>query len=379
LKRVARGLSAAVDDLSCGVYLLDEEANQLIPRAAVGPDGGPITGFAADLRIDLADESFLREVIETGHAIVANDAENDPRANKTLVRALRLKSLLAVPLIAKSRPLGVAFVAAMRERYEFTPDQVRLAEAIADTAALAVENARLYAQSRELATAEERNRLAREIHDTIAQGLTAVTYHLEVADELLDDPQRIADAREKIYRGLELTRANLEEARRSVLDLRATALQDQTLPEALNRLLTSASQEHGFEGHFRSQGVEERLPSHLEAGFYRISQELLSNIGKHAHATQVDMTFRRVNGSVTLTVADDGVGFDLDQPRTPGMSGGFGLVGLRERVALLRGALQIDSAPDEGTSVRVTVPLAEVGRGKSEVGSNGGYGEGLAG
>jgi two-component system, NarL family, sensor kinase len=273
----------------------------------------------------------------------------------------------------------VAFVAAQRERYEFTPDQLRLAEAIADTAALAVENARLYAQSRELATAEERNRLAREIHDTIAQGLTAVTYHLEVADELLDDPGRTAEAREKIHRGLELTRANLEEARRSVLDLRATALQDQTLPEALNRLLTSASQEHGFEGHFRSQGVEERLPSHLEAGFYRISQELLSNIGKHAHATQVDMTFRRVNGSVTLTVADDGVGFDLARPRTPGMSGGFGLVGLRERVALLRGTLHIDSAPDEGTSVRVTVPLAEVGSKKSEVGSNGSYSEGLAG
>jgi signal transduction histidine kinase len=147
----------------------------------------------------------------------------------------------------------------------------------------------------------------------------------------------------------------------------------------------SASREHGFEGHFRSQGVEDRLPSHLEAGFYRISQELLSNIGKHAHATQVDMTIRRVNGSVILTVADDGVGFDLNDIRAPGMTGGFGLVGLRERVALLRGALHIDSAPDEGTSVRVTVPLAEGGGRRepaaagAEVGSNGGYSEGHAG
>jgi GAF domain-containing protein len=384
LKRVARGLSAAVDDLSCGVYLLGENANQLVPRAGVGPDGGPFAGLAAEMRLDLSEEPFLREVIETGHAVVAIDADNDPRINTVLVRALRLKSVLAVPLIARSRALGVAVVAAMRDRYEFSPDQARLAEAIADTAALAVDNARLYAQSRELATAEERNRLAREIHDTIAQGLTAVTYHLEVADELLDDAERIAEAREKIHRGLELTRANLEEARRSVLDLRATALQDQTLPEALNRLLTSASHEHGFEGHFRSQGIEERLPSHLEAGFYRISQELLSNIGKHAHATQVDMTIRRVNGSVTLTVADDGVGFDMNDIRAPGMTGGFGLVGLRERVALLRGVLHIDSAPDEGTSVRVTVPLAEVGSRREpaavggEGGNNGGFSEGLA-
>ena len=364
LNLVARGLSAAVDGLTCGVYLLDDDEAQLIPRAGVGADGGPLPGLAADLRFDLADEPFLRAVIDSSHAIVAIDAETDPRANKTLVRALRLKSVLAVPLIAKERPLGVAIVAAVRDRYEFTPDQVRLVEAIADTAALAVENARLYAQSRELATAEERNRLAREIHDTIAQGLTAVTLHLEVADELLDDQGRIAEAREKVHRGLEITRANLEEARRSVLDLRATALQDQSLPDALDRLLASASQEHSFEGHFRSQGVDERLPSHLEAGFYRISQELLSNIGKHAHATQVDMTIRRVNGSVVLTVADDGVGFEPGETRAPGMSGGFGLVGLRERVALLRGYLQIDSAPDEGTCVRVTVPLTEAGSGK---------------
>lgn len=384
LERVARGLSAAVDGLPCGVYLLDDDGAALVPRAGVGLDGGPLTGLAADRRIALADEPFLRSVLADGHAIAASDIERDPRANRALVRALRLKSVLAVPLIASGRPLGLAIVAAVRDRYDFSADQARLVEAIADTAALAVENARLYAQSRELATAEERNRLAREIHDTIAQGLTAVTLHLEVADELLDDPARLAEAREKVHRGLELTRANLEEARRSVLDLRATALQDQSLPEALQRLLAGASREHGFEGHFRAQGIDGRLPSHLEAGFYRIGQELLSNIGKHAHATQVDITIRRSNGGVVLTVADDGVGFDLDAPRASGLSGGFGLVGLRERVALLRGQLQIDSAPDEGTCVRVTVPLHEVESGREpaaaggEVGSTGDVAEGLA-
>jgi GAF domain-containing protein len=354
---VARGLSDAVDGLSCSVYLLDDTGTELIPRAGVGYHGGPLTGPAANLPIALADEAFLREAITSGHAQMTADAANDPRTNKALVRLLSLQSLLAVPLIAKGRPLGIAVVAALRDRYHFTQAQARLVEAIADTAALAVENARLYARSRELATAEERNRLAREIHDTLAQGLTAVTLQLEVADALLDDPERLQEAREKVRRGMEVTRANLEEARRSVMDLRAAPLQDQTLPEALAQLIENARREYGIDGCFRVHEVEGRLPSHLEAGFYRIAQELLSNIGKHAHATQVDMTLKRWNGSLLLAVTDDGVGFDPATPPDAGVTGGFGLVGLRERVALLGGKLQIDSAPDEGTSVRVKVPL----------------------
>jgi two-component system, NarL family, sensor kinase len=159
-----------------------------------------------------------------------------------------------------------------------------------------------------------------------------------------------------VRQALELTRANLDEARRSVLDLRAAPLQDLTLPQALAQLLQRASEEHSFEGSYRNRGIEGRLPARLEAGFYRIAQELLSNIGKHAHATQVDMTTELANGSLILAVADDGVGFDLATTRVPGVTGGFGLVGLRERVALLGGTLQLDSAPDEGTCVRVAVP-----------------------
>jgi two-component system NarL family sensor kinase len=302
-------------------------------------------------------------VMACGHALTTARAGSDPRTNFALIEAQGLKSLLAVPLNAKGRTLGLVIVAAVRDHYHFTHAQARLLEAIADTAALAVENARLYARSRDLATAEERNRLAREIHDTLAQGLTAVTLQLEVADALLDNPARLEEAREKVRRGMELTRANLEEARRSVMDLRAAPLQDQSLPEALDRLLEGASREHDFEGYFRSNGVEGRLPSHLEAGFYRIAQELLSNIGKHAHATQVDVTLKRWNGSLILAVTDDGVGFDPAAPRASRVDGGFGLVGLRERVALLGGTLHIDSAPDEGTSVRVTVPLANAERG----------------
>jgi GAF domain-containing protein len=356
LKRVARGISQAVDGLGCILYLLDDDGARLLPASGVGHAGTPLVNGAAKLVVELAHEGFLREVVESKRAQVTSEAATDPRTDKAFVRTLGLKSTLAVPLIAKSRTLGVAVVTAGYDRYEFSPAQVRLVEGIADTTALALENARLFAHSHELATTEERNRLAREIHDTLAQGLTAVTLHLEVADALFDDPALLDDAREKVRQALELTRANLDEARRSVLDLRAAPLQDLTLPQALAQLLQRASEEHSFEGSYRNRGIEGRLPARLEAGFYRIAQELLSNIGKHAHATQVDMTTELSNGSLILAVADDGVGFDLATTRVPGVTGGFGLVGLRERVALLGGTLQLDSAPDEGTCVRVAVP-----------------------
>jgi GAF domain-containing protein len=356
LKLVARGISQAVDDLGCILYLLDDDGTRLLPASGVGRAGTPLVNGAAKLVVELAHDGFLREVVESKHAQVTSEAETDPRTDKTLVRALGLRSTLAVPLIAKNHTLGIALVAAGQDRYEFTSAQVRLVEAIADTTALALENARLFAHSHELATTEERNRLAREIHDTLAQGLTAVTLHLEVVDALLDDPAQLAEAREKVQQALALTRANLDEARRSVLDLRAAPLQDLTLPQALAQLLQRVGEEHGFEGSYRNRGIEGRLPARLEAGFYRIAQELLSNIGKHARATQVDMTTERSNGSLVLAVADDGIGFDPAATRVPGVTGGFGLVGLRERVALLGGTLQLDSAPDEGTCVRIAVP-----------------------
>ncbi len=366
LRLVARGIAGAVDIPSCTIYLLDETGQWLIPATGVnvsgangasGHDADPAANFY-HLPINLAYDPFLRDVVEGRRAALCADVAADPRTTAEVYRALGLKSILAVPLIAKDRPLGVALVAAVRERYDFSPAQVRLVEGIADTAALALENAQLYARSRELATAEERNRLAREIHDTLAQGLTAVTLHLEVADALLEAPEPRPEARENVRTAMDLTRANLEEARRSVMDLRAAPLQDLSLPEALDQLLRRTGREHGFEGCYRDRGVAGRLPARLESGFYRIAQELLSNIAKHAHATQVDMTLERANGSLVLMLADDGVGFDPAAPRAPGIGGGFGLIGLRERIALLGGSLEFDTAPDEGTRVRVTVPVA---------------------
>ncbi len=209
-------------------------------------------------------------------------------------------------------------------------------------------------RGRELGVAEERNRLAREIHDTLAQGLTALTLQLEMADALLDqDPAR---TRGSIQRALQLARDSLQEARRSVLDLRAAPLDGQSLPDALQRLAQEFGQENGVGCIVRNEGVVGRLPARLEAGLYRLVQEALTNVAKHAQATSVIVTLARRGGALALTVEDNGVGFDPSLPVPAGPSGGFGLAGMRERATLLGGELAVQSRPGQGTRLVVRIP-----------------------
>jgi signal transduction histidine kinase len=211
-------------------------------------------------------------------------------------------------------------------------------------------------RSRALGVAEERNRLAREIHDTLAQGLTALTLQLEMADALLDDaPER---ARGSIQRALQLARANLQEARRSVLDLRAAPLEGLSLPEALEQLAEEFARDHGVPCATTIQGLQGRLPARLETGLYRLAQEALANAAKHARPSRVGVRLEQRGGLLELVVEDDGVGFDPDLPVGAGPHGGFGLAGMRERAALLGGQLALDSAPGRGTRVVVRVPVA---------------------
>ncbi|MBX5493210.1 MAG: HAMP domain-containing protein [Chloroflexi bacterium] len=211
-------------------------------------------------------------------------------------------------------------------------------------------------RSRALGVAEERNRLAREIHDTLAQGLTALTLQLEMADALLDDAPE--QARGSIQRALQLARDNLREARRSVLDLRAAPLEGLSLNEALEQLAEDFSRDHGLPCAVVIEGLQGRLPARLETGLYRLAQEALANAAKHARASRVHVRVIHRPGTLELVVEDDGVGFDPSTPVCSGPHGGFGLAGMRERAALLGGQLRVDSAPGLGTRVAVQVPFA---------------------
>src|SRR6185312_3047168 len=256
--------------------------------------------------------------------------------------SLGLRFHASIPIYAGDTPIGVLNVASEDWR-ELAEDELQLLHIIGDQIGLAIQRARLSAEHTQsaarLATIEERNRLAREIHDTLAQGLAAITLQLETADVLATTrPER---AHEAILRALALARENLEEARRSVIDLRAAPLQDHTLPEALGALVREATKEH-IEVEFRSIPSSDFpvLPPRLEAGIYRIAQEALSNALKHAGANQISLTLSIEDDELCLYIQDDGCGFNLDAvtqiSSSGGMNGGhFGLTGMSERVKLL--------------------------------------------
>lgn len=273
--------------------------------------------------------------------------------------SLGLRFHASVPIYAGETPIGVLNVASEDWR-ELAEEELQLLRIIGDQIGLAIQRARLSAEhtraAARLATIEERNRLAREIHDTLAQGLAAITLQLETADALTTSrPER---AHEAIRRALILARGNLEEARRSVMDLRAAPLQNRTLPEALADLVQRSCDNASIEVQFSyaPEPYPRNLPTRLEEGVYRIAQEALANACNHAQAQHIYVSLSVEDESLHLTVQDDGRGFDPDKVTNTANEGHFGLKGMSERVKLLGGCICIQSEPGAGTFIDVQVP-----------------------
>lgn len=228
---------------------------------------------------------------------------------------------------------------------------------------LAAENARLAAENAAAAALSERNRIARELHDTIAQGLTALTMQLEAAQRAFDrDPER---ARARLATAHALAREALADVRRSVWALAEQPLDGPALAEALADQTARFSERSGVAASYSHQGPPFDLPGERATQVLRIVQEALQNVEKHACATRVEVRSRRDNGLTLVWVRDDGRGFDPAAPPAPA-GAGFGLPSLRERARLAGGSLLVQSAPGEGTVVQVSVP-EEPGRDEGEV------------
>jgi two-component system NarL family sensor kinase len=283
-------------------------------------------------------------------------------ANVNVILCSRLKKLVdgtgglryhaSIPLYAHGKPLGVLNLASADWR-ELTPDDLRLLYTLGDLLSIAIERARLFASSVAFGAVAERNRLAREIHDTLAQGLAGITLHLETADALLEvdaDPVRI---RRTVSQALALARASLEEARRSVLDLRPAPLEGRSLREALQGLVKTISVDPAPRIEVAIQGEQVALPARLEASLFRLAQEALTNILRHAQARHARLQLSYSPEEIQLLVEDDGVGFDPEMV-PPGR---FGLVGMNERVKMLGGNLKLDSSPGQGTRIEASLPI----------------------
>jgi signal transduction histidine kinase len=210
----------------------------------------------------------------------------------------------------------------------------------------------------ELSISRERNRLARELHDTLAHSLSALTVQLEAVNALWNTrPER---ARRMLEQASETARTGLAEARRALQDLRASPLQDLGLVLALRELAEAAAKRSGAR---LELALPERLDSCLspivEQGVYRIAQETLENVIRHAGAQTIRIRLEQANAEMLLTIADDGQGMDLEAIEAPAndVDDRFGIRGMRERAALIGGQLELSSQMEQGTSVRLTVPV----------------------
>jgi signal transduction histidine kinase len=240
----------------------------------------------------------------------------------------------------------------------------RLEEMIAENTGL---QAQLLTQAREAGAGDERQRMAREIHDTLAQGLTGIVTQLEAAQQTGRDDER----ERRISNAKRLARDSLSEARRSVQALRPQVLENSRLPEALADEVARWSATSGVAGEIETTGEARLLHPEIEVTLLRVAQEALANVAKHAGAVRAGVTLSYMEDVVSLDVRDDGVGFAVTpagESRANGhlaggtpASGGFGLIAMRQRVSRLAGQLEIESEPGAGTAVSASLPAIPLG------------------
>ncbi|MDQ5852803.1 MAG: GAF domain-containing sensor histidine kinase [Chloroflexota bacterium] len=344
-------------DTSAGaIYRLHRQEAILNIQAAWGMDtddaalnlpiGWGATGRAVLQRQPVKIKDTLAALQDQSDPLLAPQ----PEARLTHL-AIRYRALLAVPLIVKADVYG-AITLYCNEPREFSDEEVELAAALSDQAALAIENARLVAAAQGKAVVEERQRLARDLHDSVTQALYAVTLHAEAATRLLSS-QDVATAVHYLRKLQDIAQEALEEMRLLIFELRPPILDQEGLVAALQARLEAVEGRANLQTKFTVEGVS-RLSPRIEQALYRIAQEALNNALKHARARNLTMSLRQEPHTVILEITDDGLGFD---PASAREQGGLGLRGIEERVAQLGGRVTLQSAPGAGTQVCVELSV----------------------
>jgi signal transduction histidine kinase len=346
LKLICRRLRGLIGARVVTIALLAPDGTLRI-EAADGVGADDILG----LQLEHAGSKSGR-VLERRRAERVDSLADDPEVDQQATRPLDARTGLYVPLIAGARPIGV-IVAHDQEGEDprFGDDDLRLAETFAARAAVAVDlSARVASDAlRRVVEAQEleRRRLARELHDQTGQELTSVLLGLKAVEEANSDAERaeaLAAVREQVVE-------TLHDVRRLAVELRPKALDDFGLVPALERLRDTFAEQTGMRVDLESR-LRGRLPTDVETALYRIVQEALTNIVKHAQASAVSIVLARQGGTVTALIEDDGRGFS-----PVGNGEGLGLLGMGERLALLGGKLKVESSPGAGTTIVAEVPL----------------------
>jgi signal transduction histidine kinase len=346
LRLIASHLRALVDARLVTIALPAADGSMVVTAAE-----GELADEALR-RPDIAQRSKTRAVLERKRSERVDSVLDDPEIDQDALRRWGVSAGMWVPLIVRDRAVGVVAVHdKLGTDPRFNDEDLRLAEGFAVRASAAVELServqrdalRRVVEAQEL----ERRRLARELHDETGQALTSILLGLKSVEEAKSAEQRdsaAADLRELVV-------STLQDVRRLAVELRPKALDDFGLMPAVERLAQTFTEQIGIDTDVEASLGEARLPAEVETALYRLVQEALTNVVKHSRAAHVSISLVRKARSVSAVIEDDGVGFAE-------LSGdGIGLIGMRERVGLLNGRLEIESRPDHGTTIVAEVPL----------------------
>jgi signal transduction histidine kinase len=331
--------------------------------AAIGvPDGEG--GFEQFITSGMSDElieamgplprthGLLGAMLESPQPYRTKDIRRDPRFRGWWPSAHPdMASFLGVPILSRGGIIGAFYLTDKEKAEEFTDEDRRVIEMLAAHAAIAIENARLYERSRELSVVEERNRLARDLHDAVSQKLFGLVLTAEAAVTLVErDP---GAAREQLERLQALAREAIAELRSIIFELRPAELDREGLAATLRKHVEVLGRVYEPEIELDADEAPRLAPS-VEGEVLRIAQEALQNALRHAGAARIQVALSRADGGLVLVVADDGVGFDPAAPEV--RSHRLGLTSMEERARALDGVLTISSERGGGTTVRLEVP-----------------------
>src|SRR6266700_799145 len=352
LSTIGRFLNAQ----SVTLWLFDESTDSLALRLMT--DGGKLAApdpehpFMKD-RLFWKKNPAIQELLFTAGPIVCEDIDTDPRVDgewHEYLKRKEAKRFLGVPLLVGGQVRG--FVGIRHpDRAAYRPEQIELTQALAHQVMLAIQLNEFAEQHQRAAVFEERNRMARDIHDTLAQGFTGVIVQLEAAEDAFSCGCR-KEANDHLHRAGELARRSLSEARRSVHALRPQALQEHNFWDALKGIIKNTTFGTALHTKFEAQGKLPELPRPWQENLLHIGQEALTNTLKYARARSFETRLSYKAKELSLELRDDGDGFRVKERHD-----GVGLVGMRERVEQMGGELEIRSSRGEGTKISVVLPF----------------------
>ena len=338
------------------LWLLDESTNALVLRL-MSDGANPI---APELQHPLVKDPLawkqnpmIQELVFTAAPVVCENIETDPRVNgewRDYLRQRGTKRFLAVPILVGGQVKGLIGVH-HADRTPYHPEEIELTQALAHQVMLAIQLNEFAEQGQRAAVFEERNRMARDIHDTLAQGFTGVIVQLEAAEDAISCGDR-EGGDDHLHRAGELARRSLSEARRSVHALRPQALQEHSFWEALKGIIKNTTVGTALRTTFETQGIVPELPRPWQENLLHIGQEALTNTLKYARAARFDTRLSYGAKELRLELRDNGDGFKVNDRHD-----GLGLIGMGERVAKMGGELKITSSRGKGTNITVVLPF----------------------